>query len=199
MHWVTGLNPGTPLCHRSWWAAPLPGELFTLCNRGKGNPQQQDSLMPSKEFISWAKIVWYGVTEIWRDGMRPRRKGKEPGHEQRREMMWLTQKMSLSFILPQPVCNTAAKVLLAGTRGNKTWLLEHAEIANSNKLPESPKQMVKICMSDFIAPVQANGEDPYVRFYCWFVFCVCWAWRFFFPPSSRIWLPLSKAPQQMPN
>lgn len=199
MHWVTGLNPGTPLCHRSWWAAPLPGELFTLCNRGKGNPQQQDSLMPSKEFISWAKIVWYGVTKIWRDGMRPRRKGKEPGHEQRREMMWLTQKMSLSFILPQPVCNTAAKVLLAGTRGNKTWLLEHAEIANRVTNCQSHqskwlrsvcqillllcKQMVKIHMSDFIADL---------------VFVCVWLGGFF-PPSSRIWLPLSKAPQQMPN
>lgn len=159
MHWVTGLNPGTPFCRCSLWAASILGELFTFCSRGKGNPQQQDSLMPSIDVISWAKIVWCGVTKIWRDGTgwEERRKNLSMNREERK-WCYCLRKCPCPVFYNSMSVTQLAKVLLMGTRANKTWLLEHTEKVNRNdKLPGSPKQLrwrfkqiVKINMSDFV-------------------------------------------------
>lgn len=190
MHWVTGLNPGTPFCLCSLWAASILGELFTFCSRGKGNPQQQDSLMPSIDFISWAKIVWCGVTKIWRDGTgwEERRKNLSMNREERK-WCYCLRKCPCPVFYNSMSVTQLAKVLLMGTCANKTWLLEHTEKVNRNdKLPGSPKQLrwrfkqiVKINMSDFVVDL----------------FCVVLV---LFPPPRLLWdLVISIKNTQWPN
>lgn len=78
-------------------------------------------------------MVWYRVSKIWRDAMRPSR--KICTRERRRWHCWPRN--------AHPVlCNTATGMLLMGTCANKTWVTERTGKVNGNgKLPGSPSQL----------------------------------------------------------
>lgn len=78
-------------------------------------------------------MVWYRVTNVWKDAMGPSRKICTV--EWRRWHCWPRN--------AHPVlCNTATRVLLMGTHANKTWLTERIGKVNRNStLPGSPSQL----------------------------------------------------------